>query len=102
MKLKVAGDKQPEGDFVDAAKKWMRSVKMTGEVILAVSKRTLFIIGKEDDPYPWVCFWDPSTNSIKGGMGIVRFYDWDVLPKRLKNGVKETFSVWKAQGQFHD
>lgn len=102
MKLEVAGGKQPESDIVDTARKWMRSAKMTGEVILAVSKRTLFIIGKEDDPYNWVCFWDPSTNSRKGGTGIVRFYDWEVLPTRLKNSIKETFAVWKAQGQFHD
>ena len=102
MKIEVAGGSPPNIDLLASTKKWMQSVRMTGEVILAVSKTTLFVIGKDSDPYKWICFWNPTTHSINGGTGIVRFYDWDAIPSRMREGIRETFSLWKAQRQFND
>lgn len=92
----------PDDYLVKIANEWMRSVKMTGSAILAVSRKALFIIGKDNDPYKWVCFWDPTTHSVLGGTGVVRFYDWGSIPKRLRTSIRQTFKLWKMQMQFDD
>lgn len=75
----------------------MTAAKMAGEAIVVVSKRALFIIGKDTDPHKWVLFWDPTTKSVKGGTGVVRFYDWEAIPTKLKISVNEAFAKWKAK-----
>jgi hypothetical protein len=96
------GSVVPDDYLVKIASSWMRSSKMTGSAMLAVSKKALFIIGKDGDPYKWVCFWDPTTHSVLGGTGVVRFYDWEAMPSRLRKSVRQTFKQWRTQTQLDD
>jgi len=97
MSTDTAEEVIPEESLLVTVKRWMTAAKMAGEAIVVVSKRSLFIVGKDADPYKWVLFWDPTTKSVKGGTGVVRFYDWESIPTKLKISVNEAFAKWKAK-----
>lgn len=100
--IEKEGASVPDDYLIKIVNDWMKSVKMRGSAMLAISRKAVFVIGDSSDPYKWVCFWDPTTRCVLGGTGVVRFYDWDSIPRRLKSSIKETFKLWKMQMQFDD